>query len=72
MHLCLWGGCALGLIGIYTYVLNYIPFIRDIVQQLGSLPVVVTGSGIIIIVGVVQDILNKVDGELMMQKYTKI
>lgn len=72
MHLCLWGGFALGLIGVYTYVLNYIPFVRDLVQQLGSLPVVVTGSGIIIIVGVVQDILNKVDGELMMQKYTKI
>lgn len=72
MHLCLWWGVALGLIGVYSYVLNYIPFIRDLVQQLGSLPVVVTGSGIIIIVGVVQDVLNKVDSELMMQKYTKI
>lgn len=49
-HLCLWGGLGLGLIGIYTYVLQYIPFIQDLTQSLGALPIVVTGSGVIIIV----------------------
>ncbi|MEI6118569.1 MAG: hypothetical protein WCP92_05085 [bacterium] len=37
-------------IGIYSYLLNYIPFVQTLVQTLGSLPVVVTGSGVIIIV----------------------
>ncbi|HRX63597.1 MAG TPA: preprotein translocase subunit SecY [Candidatus Absconditabacterales bacterium] len=71
MHLCLRGGTGLALIGIYSYVLSYIPFIQNLVQSLGSLPVVVTGSGVIIIVGVVQDIISKVETELIMQKYEK-
>jgi preprotein translocase subunit SecY len=50
MHLCLRGGIGLALIGVYSYILNYIPFIQDLVQSFGSLPVVVTGSGVIIIV----------------------
>ena len=33
------------------------------------MPVVVTGSGVIIIVGVVQEIMNKIQGDLVMQKY---
>gem|GEM_PF-3282963 len=37
-------------VGVYSYVLNYIPFIQDIVLAVGSLPVVITGSGVIIIV----------------------
>lgn len=69
MHLCLWGGIGLAFIGIYSYILNYIPFIQDIALSLGSLPVVVTGSGVIIIVGVVQDIMNKVRGDMLMTKY---
>lgn len=72
MHLCLWGGAGLGLIGIYSYILNYIPFIQDLVQSLGSLPVVVTGSGVIIIVGVVQEIVSKMKTDLLMQKYDTI
>lgn len=69
MHLCLWGGLALAVIGIYTYVLQALPFIQSIVSELGSLPMVVTGSGVIIIVGVVQEIMNKIDGDLVMKKY---
>lgn len=72
MHLCLWGGIGLGLVGIYSYVLTYIPFIQQLTQSLGSLPVVVTGSGVIIIVGVVQDVVNKIKTELLMHKYDKI
>jgi len=35
------------------------------------MPVVVAGSGIIIIVGVVQDLMNKIDTDLVMAKYEK-
>lgn len=69
MHLCLWGGLALAVIGIYTYVLQWLPFIQNIVADLGSLPMVVTGSGVIIIVGVVQEIMNKIEADLVMKKY---
>lgn len=72
MHLCLRGGVGLGLIGIYSYILNYIPFVQDLVQSLGSLPVVVTGSGVIIIVGVVQDVVGKMKTDMLMQRYDKI
>ncbi|PZM87616.1 MAG: preprotein translocase subunit SecY [candidate division SR1 bacterium] len=69
MHLCLWGGLGLALIGIYTYVLQWLPFVQSIVETIGSLPMVVTGSGVIIIVGVVQEIINKIEGDLVMKKY---
>ena len=72
MHLCLRGGVGLGLIGIYSYVLSYIPFVQDLVQSLGSLPMIVTGSWVIIIVGVVQDIDGKVKSDMLMQKYDTI
>ncbi|MFA6256152.1 MAG: preprotein translocase subunit SecY [Candidatus Absconditabacterales bacterium] len=72
MHLCLWGGAGLAFIGIYSYLLNYIPFVQTLVQSLGSLPVVVTGSGVIIIVGVVQDIMSKIKTDMLMQRYDKI
>ena len=71
MHLCLWWWMWLALVWVYSYVLNYIPFIQDLVQSLGSLPVIVTGSGVIIIVWVVQEIINKVETELIMQRYEK-
>lgn len=72
MHLCLWWGVWLALIGVYSYILNYIPFIQDLAQSFGSLPVVVTGSWVIIIVGVVQDIMGKVKTDMLMQRYDTI
>jgi preprotein translocase subunit SecY len=36
------------------------------------LPVVVTGSGVIIIVWVVQDIVGKIKTDMLMQRYDKI
>jgi len=69
MHLCLWGGVGLALIGIYSYVRNYIPFVQDIIQSIGSMPMIVTGSGVIIIVGVVQEFMSKIQTEMLMQKY---
>lgn len=71
MHLCLRWWFGLALIGIYSYVLNYIPFIQNLVQSLWSLPVIVTWSGVIIIVWVVQEIINKIETDLIMQRYEK-
>lgn len=72
MHLCFRWGIGLALIWVYSYVLNYIPFIQDIIQSIWSLPVVVTWSWVIIMVWVVQDIINKVNSDLLMQRYDKI
>lgn len=72
MHLCLRGWIWLALIWVYSYILNYIPFIQDIIQSIWALPVVVTWSWVIIMVWVVQDIINKVNSDLLMQKYDKI
>ena len=71
MHLCLRGWGWLAFIWIYSYILNYIPFIQNLVQSLGSLPVVVTWSWVIIMVWVVQDVISKVETDLIMQKYEK-
>jgi len=71
MHLCLRGGAGLAFIWIYSYILNYIPFIQNLVQSLGSLPVIVTWSWVIIMVWVVQDVISKVETDLIMQKYEK-
>ena len=71
MHLCLWWWLWLALVGIYSYILNYIPFIQNLVASLWSLPVVVTWSWVIIIVWVVQEIINKVETDLIMQRYEK-
>ncbi len=32
-HLSFWGGIGLGLLGIYTYVLHYIPLVQDFATQ---------------------------------------
>jgi len=72
MHLCLWGGTGLWLIGIYTYLLGKIPFIQQAAQSVWSIPVVVQGAWVIIIVWVVQELLNKIDAEMLMEKYDNI
>ncbi|AKH32855.1 preprotein translocase subunit SecY [candidate division SR1 bacterium Aalborg_AAW-1] len=68
-HLSIWGGAGLALIGIFTYLLHYIPLIQDFSTQVGALPVIVTGSGIIIIVGVIQQLMDKIQTETLMAEY---
>lgn len=72
MHLCLWGGIGLGVIGIYSYVLSYIPFVQQAAQSIGSIPVIVSGAWVIIIVWVIQELANRVNSELLMERYDKI
>lgn len=68
-HLSLWWGAGLWLLGIFTYILHYIPLVQDFATQVGSIPVIVTGSGIIIIVWVVQQVMDKIQTEILMSKY---
>ncbi len=72
LRLCFLGWIWLGIIGIYTYVLWYIPLISQYISQVWSIPVVVSGAGIIIIVWVVQEIINKLNAELAMERYDRI
>jgi preprotein translocase subunit SecY len=72
MHLCFWGGIWLAFIGVYTYILSYIPFIQQATQSTGSIPVIVSGAWVIIIVGVVQELINKINAELLMERYDRI
>jgi len=60
------------LVGIYSYVLSYIPFVAQAAQSIGSIPVVVSGAGVVIIVGVVQELMSKFNAEVVMDKYDRI
>ena len=71
MHLCLWWGIGLAVIACYTYIINWIPFLQNIATAVGGLPAVVTGSGIIIIVWVVQELINKISTDMVMKRYEK-
>lgn len=68
-HLSVWWGAGLAFIGIFTYLLYYIPLIQDFSTQVGALPVIVTGSGIIIIVWVIQQLMDKIQTETLMAQY---
>ncbi len=72
MHLCLWGGIWLWFIWIYTYILSYIPFVQQAAQSVWSIPVIVSGAWVIIIVWVVQELVNKINSELLMERYDRI
>lgn len=72
MHLCLWWWLWLAFVGIYSYVINDIPFIKSLIKDFWTLPLVVTWSWIIIIVWVVQDVLNKINSDLLMEKYDRM
>jgi preprotein translocase subunit SecY len=72
LHLCFWWGLGLGFIGIYTYILAYIPIIQETIATIWTIPIIVSGAGIIIIVGVVQEIINKINAEILMEKYDRI
>jgi preprotein translocase subunit SecY len=56
-------------LGIFTYILHYIPLVQDFATQVWSIPVIISGSGIIIIVGVIQQVMDKVQTEVLMSKY---
>ena len=71
MHLCLWWWIGLAIIACYTYIFNWIPFLQNIATALWWMPTVVTGSGVIIIVWVVQELINKIQTDMVMKRYEK-
>lgn len=71
MHLCLWWWLGLAVIACYTYIFQAIPALQSIASALGWMPTVVTGSWVIIIVWVVQELINKIQTELVMKRYEK-
>ena len=68
-HLSVRGGIGLAFIGVFTYLLNYIPLIQDFSTQIGSLPVIISGSGVVIIVGVIQQLMDSIESETLMAQY---
>lgn len=68
-QLSIWWWAGLALIGIFTYLLYYIPLIQNFSTQVGSLPVIVTWSGIIIIVWVIQQLMDTIETERLMAQY---
>ena len=72
MHLSFRWGLWLAFIWVYTYVLSYIPFVQQAAQSIWSIPVVVQGAWVIIIVWVVQELVNKINSELLMERYDRI
>lgn len=72
MHLCLWWWSWLWLIWIYSYIIWYLPFIKAATNEFWSIPVVVSWAWVIIIVWVVQELINKFNSELVMERYDRI
>jgi preprotein translocase subunit SecY len=67
-RLNLWGGVFIGFIAISPILLSLL-FTS---LQMGSVPVIVGGAGLIIIVGVVLEILRQINAQLVMHDYNKL
>lgn len=72
IYLSFWWGLWLAFIWVYTYILSYIPLIQQVIMEIWTLPILVSWAWIVIMVWVVNDIINKLNAELAMQKYEKI
>jgi preprotein translocase subunit SecY len=64
-RLNLWGGLFLALLSIS-------PIFFTMFTDLSSSDLVLTGSGIVIVVGVVLDLIRKINAELVMHDYNKL
>lgn len=67
-HLNLFGGFFLAVIAILPVVVQngFVTF------NLGSIPILISGAGLIIIVGVALDLLRQVNAQLIMHDYSKL
>ena len=64
-HLNLWGGSFLGIIAI-------IPILFSKYSSLGSQNLIVSGSGLIIMVGVVMELIRQVNAQMLAHDYDKL
>jgi preprotein translocase subunit SecY len=66
-HLNLFGGSFLAFVAVFPYLFNYL---TDTIGT-GSVPLLMSGAGLIIVVGVVLEIIRKINAELVMHDYDK-
>jgi preprotein translocase subunit SecY len=66
-HLNLFGGSFLAIVAIFPYLFEAIT--TEI--GTGSVPLLMSGAGLIIVVGVVLEIIRKINAELVMHDYDK-
>ncbi len=66
-HLCLSGGIFIAAIAVSPYVIQY--FFTEL--GTGSVPVLLSGAGLIIVVGVVLEVIRKINAELVMHDYDR-
>jgi len=64
-RLNLWGGAFLGLVAI-------IPILFSKFSDLGSQNLIVSGSGLIIMVGVVMELIRQVNAQMLAHDYDKL
>jgi preprotein translocase subunit SecY len=64
-RLNLWGGTFLGLIAI-------VPLLFTMFSDLTSQDLIISGSGLIIVVGVVMELIRQVNAQLLAHDYEKL
>jgi preprotein translocase subunit SecY len=64
-RLNLWGGVFLGILGILPLVFTYF-------THLGRQDLVISGSGLIIVVGVVMELIRQVNAQMLAHDYEKL
>jgi len=68
LRLTLWGGLFLAFIAVFPFILNGV-FSKF---SVGSVPLLIGGAGLIIVVGVVLEIVRKINTGLLMYDYDKL
>lgn len=66
-HLNLWGGTFIGLVGLLPMLIH--AFFSG--QSFGTVPLLISGSGLIIIVGVVLELIRQVKAQMIMHDYDR-
>jgi preprotein translocase subunit SecY len=66
-HLNLWGGLMIGFVAVAPII------IQNVFQgaSTGSIPIIISGASLIIIVGVVSDLIRRVNSQLLSHHYDK-
>jgi preprotein translocase subunit SecY len=64
-NLNLWGGMFLGILAILPLLFTYF-------THLGQQDLIISGSGLIIIVGVVMDLIRQVNAQMLAHDYEKL
>lgn len=70
-HLNLWGGGFLALIAIFPYVMTKLNNYFWLFPTNGNIDFLISGSGLIIVVGVILDIIRRVDTDMKSFDYKK-